>query len=208
VDYRRYTGASILTPNRGELSQAVNAPVSGDTALVDAARKLRDSTRVQAILVTRSGEGMTLVTESVAHLPAEAREVSDVTGAGDTVVAALAMGLAAGGVFADAARIANIAAGLVVARHGTAVATIADISAALLRAGMAGFEQKVADRKTAAGPRCVASTGAQDLRPPDRGAQQRRIGETSQRRRPPNPNRGGAGHRHGVHGARRSRGCI
>jgi D-beta-D-heptose 7-phosphate kinase/D-beta-D-heptose 1-phosphate adenosyltransferase len=148
-DYSRYSGATIITPNRGELAQAAGAPVSSETALVAAAQNLRRATNTDAVLVTRSGEGMTLVTSITEHLPAEAREVSDVTGAGDTVVAVLAMGLAAGASLADAARIANIAAGLVVARHGTAVVSVADISAALLRAGMAGFAQKVVDRKTA-----------------------------------------------------------
>ena len=150
VDYSRYHNASVITPNRGELAEAVRASVDTEADLIAAAQRLRGETQADNILVTRSGEGMTLVGSDVVHLPAEAREVADVTGAGDTVAAVLTLALACGASLTDAARLANIAAGIVVGRHGTAVATVADLAAALVHSGLAGFEQKIVDRDTAA----------------------------------------------------------
>ncbi len=149
-DYTRYCHASVITPNRGELAEAVRASVDVEADLIAAAQRLRNETKADNILVTRSGEGMTLVGDEVVHLAAEAREVADVTGAGDTVAAVLTLALAGGASLTDAARLANIAAGIVVGRHGTAVATVADLSAALVHSGLAGFEQKIVDRDTAA----------------------------------------------------------
>jgi D-beta-D-heptose 7-phosphate kinase/D-beta-D-heptose 1-phosphate adenosyltransferase len=150
ADYRRYVGATVITPNRAELAEAVALPVGTDEELVAAAQALRSVTQTQAVAVTRSAEGMTVVGDHVIHLPAETREVADVTGAGDTVAAVLTLALAAGAAIADAARLANVAAGVVVGRHGTAVAAVADIAAALVHTGLAGFEQKIVDRDTAA----------------------------------------------------------
>jgi len=150
VNYARYKGASLITPNRPELQDAIGTPIENDTDLVSAAQKLRASCDVGAILVTRSGEGMTLVTQTeVSHLPAETREVTDVTGAGDTVVAVLAVALAAHVPLIDGARLANVAAGVVVGRHSTAVATTHDISAALMRHDLNTAEAKCADLPTA-----------------------------------------------------------
>jgi len=149
-DYARYAGATVITPNRSELAEATGLPVNTDAEVVNAARTLRQVTGAGAILVTRSDKGMSLVGDMVEHLAVESREVADVTGAGDTVVATFAMALACGAHLADAARLANLAAGIVVSRRGTAVATVAEISAALVHAGIAGFEQKIADRDTAA----------------------------------------------------------
>ena len=152
TDYARYKGATIITPNRTELAEAVNLPVDGDEAIVAAAKTLREKIDVAAVLVTRSGEGMTLVTaEAAHHLPAQTREVADVTGAGDTVVAALTLALACGATPLVAAGLANIAAGIVVSRHGTAVATPADVLAALRHSGYANADQKVVDRTEALG---------------------------------------------------------
>ena len=149
-DYTRYRGATIITPNRAELAEAVNLPVDTHEAIVAAADKLRQDVGVAAVLVTRSGEGMTLVSaEGAHHLPAETREVADVTGAGDTVVATLTLALACGATPATAARLANVAAGIVVGRHGTAVATPADIIAVLRQTTIAGADQKLADRAEA-----------------------------------------------------------
>ena len=115
-----------------------------------AAQKLRAETQAEAILVTRSGEGMTLVSAAaVDHLPAETREVADVTGAGDTVVATLAVALAAQVPLPDAARLANVAAGVGVGRHSTAVVSAHDISAALLRHDLNTAEAKCLDLPTA-----------------------------------------------------------
>lgn len=152
TDYGRYKGATVLTPNRAELADATGLPVDSTENLVTAARSLCRDVGVAAVLVTRSGEGMTLVTAdgAVHHQPAETREVADVTGAGDTVVATLAMGLASGATLPLAMHLANVAAGVVVGRHGTAVASVQDITGALRHAGLASVEQKVADRADAA----------------------------------------------------------
>lgn len=132
-DYRIYRGASLLTPNRKELADASKLPVAGDGQIVAAARHLLENCGVEAILATRSQDGMTLVgrPDTVWHLPAEAREVFDVSGAGDTVVATIAVALAAGVPLEQAARLANAAAGIVVAKVGTAVAYSGELLAAI-----------------------------------------------------------------------------
>ncbi len=150
-DYERYRGATIITPNRAELAEATGMAVESDAAIVAAAQVLRGRTGAAAILVTRSGEGMSLVAgDGVYHLPAENREVADVTGAGDTVIAVFSLAVAGGASMVAAARLANIAAGIVVGRQGTAVATAADLTAALRHSGLAGAEEKIVDRATAA----------------------------------------------------------
>jgi D-beta-D-heptose 7-phosphate kinase/D-beta-D-heptose 1-phosphate adenosyltransferase len=151
ADYSRYRHATVITPNRLELAEATGMPVDGEAALVAAAEALRARTEADAILVTRSGEGMSLIVGkgAVHHLMAETREVADVTGAGDTVIAAFSLALACGSSLLAAARLANIAAGIVVGRHGTAVTTAHDIASALLHSGLAGAEQKVTDRASA-----------------------------------------------------------
>ncbi|MEM6491930.1 MAG: D-glycero-beta-D-manno-heptose-7-phosphate kinase, partial [Pseudomonadota bacterium] len=131
-DYARYRGASVVTPNRKELSGAVGTDCCGDDAIVDAARKLIADCGVDAVLATRSEEGASLVTaQDHWRLAAEAREVFDVSGAGDTVAAAMAAALGAGASSLIAAALANVAAGVVVAKVGTAVARPAEIAAAL-----------------------------------------------------------------------------
>ncbi|MDX2221883.1 MAG: D-glycero-beta-D-manno-heptose 1-phosphate adenylyltransferase [Rhodospirillaceae bacterium] len=151
-DYGRYRGADVITPNRQELAEATGLAVDTVPQLVDAARTLCAEIGAGAVLVTRSGEGMSVVVRDglVVHLPAETREVADVTGAGDTVAATLAVALAAGVPLIDGARIANTAAGVVVARRGTAVATAHDIGAALLHRDLALAEQKFTDLAGAA----------------------------------------------------------
>lgn len=148
-DWTVYTGATIITPNRAELQQATGRACETDEEVESAARDL--GARVQAsILVTRSERGMTLVEvdEPVFHIPTHAREVFDVSGAGDTVVAVLAAGLAAKMTLHQAVRIANVAAGLVVAKHGTATLTPAELNRALRKiepqhAGIASTQQAV-----------------------------------------------------------------
>ena len=150
TDYGQYAGASVITPNRAELELATGLPVDGEDAIIAAAQVLRSGTRVGAVLVTRSGDGMTLIDEDgIHHMLAATREVADVTGAGDTVVAALALALACGASLSDAAYLANAAAGAVVGRHGTAVATVQDITTAVLHSDLEHAEQKVVDRATA-----------------------------------------------------------
>jgi D-beta-D-heptose 7-phosphate kinase/D-beta-D-heptose 1-phosphate adenosyltransferase len=131
TDYSRYAGADLVTPNRAELALATGLPVDSDEALVEAAEALRARHGFGAVLVTRSEDGMTLVADRVYHFPAEAAEVHDVSGAGDTVVAVVAAGLAAGLSMQVAARLANIAAGIVVGKVGTAVARESDLIEAL-----------------------------------------------------------------------------
>ncbi len=128
VDFERYAGADVITPNRRELAEATGMPVDEEADLVRAATKLRETHGFGAVLVTRSEDGMTLVdADGPHHFPAEAAEVFDVSGAGDTVVATLAAGLAAGLAMRVAVRLANIAAGVVVGKVGTAVARPEDL---------------------------------------------------------------------------------
>lgn len=145
VDYTCYRGATLLTPNRKELFEATKMPVEDDAAIVAAARHLIDTVGLEAVLVTRSQDGMTLVAADgvVHHLPAEAREVYDVSGAGDTVVATLAAAIGAGASLLDGARLANIAAGIVVGKVGTAVAYAGEIVTALHRDDLWSGEAKV-----------------------------------------------------------------
>jgi D-glycero-beta-D-manno-heptose-7-phosphate kinase len=120
-DYARYRGATMLTPNRGEFRQ-VAGRWADEAELTAKAEALRRELSLEALLVTRSEEGMSLFTAAGAlTIAAQAREVFDVSGAGDTVIATLGVLMAAGAPMADAVRIANEAAGVVVAKLGTAV---------------------------------------------------------------------------------------
>jgi rfaE bifunctional protein kinase chain/domain len=119
-DYRRYAGATVITPNRAEMEQVVGR-WSSEEDLQKRAQQLRRKLRLDALLVTRSEEGMSLFdAEGSLHVPTQAREVFDVTGAGDTVIATLATMLACGLSLREAVPIANRAAGIVVGRFGTA----------------------------------------------------------------------------------------
>ena len=122
-DFSRYAGASVLTPNKSELKRIVGS-WSSEQELTTKAQQLRQSLGLDALLLTRSEEGMTLYTEQqVMHTPAVAREVFDVSGAGDTVIATLAAMLGAGMPIADAVTTANRAGGIVVGKLGTATVT-------------------------------------------------------------------------------------
>lgn len=148
-DYSRYAGADIVTPNRRELAEATGMAVETEAEIVAAATALRNAHGFGAVLVTRAEDGMTLLDENGAHhFPAEAAEVFDVSGAGDTVVATLAAGMAAGLDLPVAVRLANIAAGIVVGKIGTAVARDTDLLAALSPEG--GALRKIVTRETAA----------------------------------------------------------
>ena len=132
TDYGRYAGADIITPNRRELAEATGMPVDTAEAIIAAAQSLRSAHGFNAVLVTRAEDGMSLVMEDeIHHFPAEAADVFDVSGAGDTVVATLAAGVAAGLTLPVAVRLSNIAAGVVVGKVGTAVARETDLLAAL-----------------------------------------------------------------------------
>ncbi|HVF62633.1 MAG TPA: D-glycero-beta-D-manno-heptose-7-phosphate kinase [Casimicrobiaceae bacterium] len=122
-DWDKYRGATLVTPNRAELKEVVGRWRS-DSDMTSRAQALRKRLALDALLVTRSEEGMTLYSDDGAlTIPAQAREVFDVSGAGDTVIATVGTLLAAGAPMADAVRIANQAAGVVVGKLGTAVAT-------------------------------------------------------------------------------------
>jgi rfaE bifunctional protein kinase chain/domain len=119
-DYRRYAGATVITPNRAELAQVIGT-WSDESQLVERAQALRASLNVDNLVLTRSEEGMTLFDAAgQLQVAAQAREVFDVTGAGDTVIATLAALLAAGLSVRDALPAANRAGGLVVGKFGTA----------------------------------------------------------------------------------------
>ena len=122
-DFSRYAGATILTPNKSELMRIVGSWKSEDE-LTAKAQSLRASLALEALLLTRSEEGMTLYTEQqIVHFPAMAREVFDVSGAGDTVIATMAVMLGAGMPVAEAVALANRAGGIVVGKLGTATVT-------------------------------------------------------------------------------------
>ena len=119
-DFVRYAGATLLTPNKSELKQVIGEWSSEDD-LTAKAQRLRRELDLQGLLLTRSEEGMTLYTEGeIMHVPAMAREVYDVSGAGDTVIATMAVMMANGMCMQDAVVIANRAGGIVVGKLGTA----------------------------------------------------------------------------------------
>lgn len=173
-DYRKYRGASLLTPNRKELAQATGMPVGSDEQVVAACRGLIETCGVDAVAATRSEEGMSVVSAdgSVFHLRAQAREVFDVSGAGDTVVAALTAALASGTPLYDAAHLANLAAGVVVGKVGTAVAHIHELHAAL-HAALHADDWRGGENKIAASFETAAAWAARLQ------AQGRRVGFTN-----------------------------
>jgi D-beta-D-heptose 7-phosphate kinase/D-beta-D-heptose 1-phosphate adenosyltransferase len=126
VDY--YAGTTIVTPNHHEAEIAANMRVRSEDDARRAARVFRDRARCGGVLMTRGDQGMWLLAEGIeGHLSAATREVADVTGAGDTVIAALALGLSAGATLAQAARLANEAAGIVVGKFGPATVTVDEL---------------------------------------------------------------------------------
>ena len=127
-DYQRYRGATLVTPNRGEMQQAVGHWTS-EADLAERAQGLRDQLELEALLVTRSEQGMTLFTANGHdHVEAQAHEVFDVSGAGDTVLATLAVMRAAGVDWPDAMRWANRAGGIVVGKLGTSIVTAGELA--------------------------------------------------------------------------------
>jgi D-beta-D-heptose 7-phosphate kinase/D-beta-D-heptose 1-phosphate adenosyltransferase len=130
VDY--YSGTTVVTPNHHEAEIAANVRVRSEDDARGAARLFRDRAQCHSVLMTRGDQGMWLLADGVeGHLPAAAREVADVTGAGDTVIATLALALAAGATITEAARLANEAAGIVVARFGPATVGVAELLKAM-----------------------------------------------------------------------------
>ncbi|MCU0805599.1 MAG: D-glycero-beta-D-manno-heptose-7-phosphate kinase [Burkholderiales bacterium] len=134
-DYSKYRGANVVTPNRAELREVVGRWKNEDD-LAERAERLRGELGLDALLLTRSEEGMTLFERGHRlHEPTKAREVYDVSGAGDTVIATLGVMLGAGASLAEAMRVANYAAGIVVGKLGTAVVHPHELAAALQDAG-------------------------------------------------------------------------
>ncbi len=125
----RYAGATIVTPNHHEAESVTHMRIRTAADAREAARRFRERARSEAVLITRGEHGMWLLGpgEDEIELPAEAREVADVTGAGDTVISALALAVAAGASLTDAARLANRAAGIVVGKFGPATVTVDEL---------------------------------------------------------------------------------
>ncbi len=151
-DWERYRGATLLTPNRRELEAYCGESAGDDAAVERLGRAVATALDLEGLLVTRSADGMTLVPAAgpAVHLRAAAREVFDVSGAGDTVIATLAAALASGTDRTPAAALANTAAGIVVGKTGTATVSATELEAALRHAEVAREEDRVADRDTAA----------------------------------------------------------
>jgi rfaE bifunctional protein kinase chain/domain len=143
VDY--YRGATLITPNHHEAEAITHLRIRSDEEARAAARRFRERAGCEHVLITRGEHGMWLLGGDVEQaLPAAAREVADVTGAGDTVIGTIALGLAAGGTLVDAARLANRAAGVVVGKFGPATVTVQELA-------------QSADRDSALGARSPAS---------------------------------------------------
>lgn len=142
-DYRPYSGATLLTPNRKEASQATGISITDEATLLQAGQALVEQCALNALVLTRSEEGMSIFEagEAVTHLPTKAREVFDVSGAGDTVLVFVGLGLAAGLPVVEAAAMANIAAGVVVAKVGTSTVSSDEFLAAA--SGFPGLERKI-----------------------------------------------------------------
>jgi D-beta-D-heptose 7-phosphate kinase/D-beta-D-heptose 1-phosphate adenosyltransferase len=150
-DWRRYRGATLLKPNRAEVTEATGVAPSSDASALEAARAARRLAGTKAVLLSRAEAGLTLVAgRQELHLPAEAREVADVTGAGDSVVATVAAALAAGGGFTEAAALAGFAGGIAVGHVGAYAVTATELKATLRADAARAANAKVAGRDEAA----------------------------------------------------------
>ena len=144
-DYIIYRGATAVTPNRKELAAAVHRPVSTDPEIAEAAAELAAMLDAEAVLVTRSEDGMTLHVngQKPVHIPAYAVRVSDVSGAGDTVAAVMAVLLAMKAPFEPAMRAANAAAAIVIGKRGTASVSLAELRQSILPSASLAPENKI-----------------------------------------------------------------
>ena len=131
--FRLYRGVTVVTPNQLETEQATGLRLRDERELLAAGRRIVSLLRCRAALVTRGEHGMSLFERGrpPLHVPTAAREVFDVTGAGDTVIATMSLAVAAGASLAEAAVLANLAAGVVVAKVGTAQASTDEVLGAL-----------------------------------------------------------------------------
>ncbi len=171
IDFTAYRGATVLTPNLAEF-EAVAGASDAEHELVSRAEALRNELDLQALVITLGERGMLVVADDseAAILPARAREVYDVTGAGDTVIAALAAGVGAGLPILDAAGLANLAAGLVISKIGVASVTPSELKLALHEHGQGGRgllaraeAGPVAGEARARGERIVMTNGCFDI---------------------------------------------
>jgi D-beta-D-heptose 7-phosphate kinase/D-beta-D-heptose 1-phosphate adenosyltransferase len=172
-DLSRYAGATVLTPNAAEAAQATGIDCSTDEAAEVAARMIRQQTGGSAVVITRGARGMSiLVRDDAVHLPAIVRQVHDVTGAGDTAVATLALAMAAGVDLPTAAQLANVSAGIAVGKRGTAVVDAGELVAAVQHGVPTPVEDKLVSRDLAVslvslwrsdGRRIVFTNGCFDL---------------------------------------------
>jgi D-beta-D-heptose 7-phosphate kinase/D-beta-D-heptose 1-phosphate adenosyltransferase len=170
-DFARYRGATMLTPNLQEFETVVGGCAS-EAELVARGERLMAELQIEALLITRGEAGLTLLRpgEEERHLPASAREVYDVTGAGDTVMGVLAAAIAGGADLPDAVTLANIAAGIVVGKLGTAVVSAPELRRAVQQErgagrGVMSLEQlqvAVADARSQ-GERVVFTNGCFDI---------------------------------------------
>ncbi|HUB46680.1 MAG TPA: D-glycero-beta-D-manno-heptose-7-phosphate kinase [Acetobacteraceae bacterium] len=144
-DFAAYRGATVLTPNEHEVRLATRIDADQDAEADRAGRAALDATGGEAVVVTRSAKGLTLVRRDsqALHLPTRAREVADVSGAGDTLVAALAVALAAGAPLPDAAMLANLTAGISVGKPGTATVSAQELLGALHMEDLVATDRKV-----------------------------------------------------------------
>jgi D-beta-D-heptose 7-phosphate kinase / D-beta-D-heptose 1-phosphate adenosyltransferase len=153
-DVSRYEGATVLTPNASEAATIIGIECANDDRAENAVRIFRDRAKVEAVVLTRGANGMTIfdpteVDGAVTHVPAVASQVFDVSGAGDTVVAVLALALACGASVTTAARIGNAAAGIAVSKRGTAAVHAEELSA-VLGGAKAGDDPKIVGDAAAA----------------------------------------------------------
>ena len=170
-DFSHYRGATVMTPNMSEF-EAVVGHCASDEEVVSKGEALREQLQLDALLITRSEKGMTLLEQGLEplHIPTKAREVFDVTGAGDTVVSALASALAAGQSLRQATVLANLAAGVVVGKLGTASVTVPELRRAMreqqeMEQGMVDEDKLVAlvQEAKAHGETVVMTNGCFDI---------------------------------------------
>ena len=150
-DFGKYQGATLIKPNRLELQAACGHPCSTQEQVLAAARQLLAGGVCETLVVTRGRDGMSVIgrDSSVTHLTTTARQVFDVSGAGDTAMATLALGMAAGGRVTDAAALANVAAGIAVGKRGTATVSTGEIMAELHPAEDGHGRQKILSLESA-----------------------------------------------------------
>ncbi len=171
VDYRKYRGADVITPNQKEAQAASGIKIDGEAALAASAAALQRALKGRAVVITRGAQGVAVFErrKKAVHVPAQARAVYDVTGAGDTFIATLGLALACGAGVAEAARLGNAAGSIVVGKLGAATVDPAELLAAV-RPGQASWKLRSPDQIAseiealrAAGKRIVLTNGCFDL---------------------------------------------